>query len=64
MIQFWPQALGDRLAEAYAEKLHLDVRTTIWGYAASEKLDADDLLKVHARKYNTIPGITLYMAWN
>jgi 5-methyltetrahydrofolate--homocysteine methyltransferase len=40
------QALGDRLAEAYAEKLHLDVRTTIWGYAPEEKLDTDDLLKV------------------
>lgn len=35
----------DRLAEAFAEKLHEDVRKNYWGYAKDEKLDIDDLLK-------------------
>ena len=45
------QALGDRLAEAYAEKLHLDVRVKEWGYEPNEGLTAEDLIKV---KYNGI----------
>ena len=32
------QTLADRLAEATAEKLHHEVRTTLWGYAAGEQL--------------------------
>ena len=33
------QALADRLAEAFAEYLHLQTRKTDWGYAVSEQLD-------------------------
>jgi 5-methyltetrahydrofolate--homocysteine methyltransferase len=32
------KALGDRLAEAFAEYLHLKVRKEIWGYASDENL--------------------------
>jgi 5-methyltetrahydrofolate--homocysteine methyltransferase len=40
------KALADRLAEAFAEKLHRDVRTTHWGYAKDEALETEDLLKI------------------
>ena len=40
------EALADRLAEAFAEKLHEMVRKEVWGYAPEEVLTADDLLKV------------------
>ena len=33
------KALADRLAEAFAERLHQRVRTDLWGYAADEPLD-------------------------
>jgi 5-methyltetrahydrofolate--homocysteine methyltransferase len=37
--------LSDRLAEAFAELLHLEVRRNYWGYAQNENLTIDDLLK-------------------
>jgi 5-methyltetrahydrofolate--homocysteine methyltransferase len=40
------EALADRLAEAYAEKLHEMVRRELWGYAPDEALSVDDMLKV------------------
>jgi 5-methyltetrahydrofolate--homocysteine methyltransferase len=40
------KALGDRLAEALAEILHRDVRTTLWGYSPEEELSEGDMLKV------------------
>ena len=36
IIFFLPQALADRLAEAFAEQLHARIRREIWGYAADE----------------------------
>jgi 5-methyltetrahydrofolate--homocysteine methyltransferase len=45
------KALADRLAEAFAEHLHLLVRTQFWGYAHEEKLPNDDLI---AEKYQGI----------
>ncbi len=42
------KALADRLAEAFAEHLHLRVRREFWGYAADEQLGNDDLI---AEKY-------------
>ncbi len=39
--------LADRLAEAFAEKLHHDMRTTHWGYAPDENLSIDSMLKAH-----------------
>jgi 5-methyltetrahydrofolate--homocysteine methyltransferase len=44
-------ALCDRLAEAFAECMHAEVRKTYWGYAAGEKLTNDDLI---AEKYSGI----------
>lgn len=38
------QTLADRLAEATAELLHLQVRKTIWAYAPDEDLPIPDLL--------------------
>jgi 5-methyltetrahydrofolate--homocysteine methyltransferase len=40
------EALADRLAEAFAEKLHELVRRELWGYAPDEALSVDDMLKV------------------
>ena len=37
------QTLSDRLAEAAAEKLHEEVRKTIWGYAPHESLSINEL---------------------
>ena len=45
------KSLADRLAEAAAEWLHLQVRTNFWGYASEEKLDNDALI---AEKYHGI----------
>jgi len=50
------QALADRLAEAYGEKLHLDVRVTEWGYAAEEEMTAEDILKVKYDGIRPAPG--------
>ncbi len=41
------EALADRLAEAFAELLHLQVRKDYWGYVPDENLTQDDLLKVN-----------------
>ncbi len=45
------QLLADRLAEAAAEKLHEEVRQTIWGYAPGEHLTMEEL---HAEKFQGI----------
>lgn len=41
------EALADRLSEAFAELLHLQVRKDYWGYAPDENQTLDDLLKVN-----------------
>jgi 5-methyltetrahydrofolate--homocysteine methyltransferase len=38
------KALADRLAEAFAEWLHMKVRRELWGYAADEELDNEGLI--------------------
>ena len=38
------KALADRLAEAFAERLHQRVRTDLWGYAPDEALANDELI--------------------
>jgi 5-methyltetrahydrofolate--homocysteine methyltransferase len=38
------KALADRLAEAFAERMHQRVRTEFWGYASDEKLDNEQLI--------------------
>ena len=39
------KALADRLAEAFAERMHLRVRTEFWGYAADESLSNQELIQ-------------------
>ena len=50
------KALADRLAEAFAEWLHREVRTTYWGYAADEQLDNAALIKEAYRGIRPAPG--------
>ncbi len=45
------QVLADRLAEATAELMHLQVRRRYWGYASDEQLTMDD---IHAERYQGI----------
>ena len=49
-------ALADRLAEAFAERLHEEVRRTMWGYAPGEKLDQAGLLHEHYQGIRPAPG--------
>jgi 5-methyltetrahydrofolate--homocysteine methyltransferase len=50
------QALGDRLAEAFAEALHARVRRSLWGYAPGEDLDNAALIKEQYRGIRPAPG--------
>ncbi|MET0364991.1 MAG: methionine synthase [Sphingobium sp.] len=50
------KALADRLAEAFAERLHAHVRTTLWGYAADEQFTNDALIKEEYRGIRPAPG--------
>lgn len=50
------QALCDRFAEAFAEYLHLQVRTTLWGYDAVEALTNEELIKEKYRGIRPAPG--------
>ena len=50
------KALTDRLAEAAAEWLHREVRTTHWGYAPKEALDNDALIAERYRGIRPAPG--------
>ena len=50
------KALGDRLAEAFAEYLHLKVRKEIWGYASDENLSNQNLISEEYRGIRPAPG--------
>lgn len=50
------KALADRLAEALAEWLHLEVRTRLWGYAAEESLHLRQLLAEEYRGIRPAAG--------
>ena len=50
------QALADRLAEAFAERLHQLVRTEYWGYAGDEKLSNADLIGEKYQGIRPAPG--------
>ena len=50
------QALADRLAEAYTEWLHKKVRTEYWGYAATEGLNNEELIKEKYVGIRPAPG--------
>jgi 5-methyltetrahydrofolate--homocysteine methyltransferase len=50
------KALADRLAEAFAERLHLRVRQEFWGYARDEALDNAGLIKERYQGIRPAPG--------
>ena len=50
------KALSDRLAEAFAEYLHLKVRKDIWGYASDENLSNQDLIAENYKGIRPAPG--------
>nr|KAF6399908.1 5-methyltetrahydrofolate-homocysteine methyltransferase [Molossus molossus] len=50
------KALGDRLAEAFAEELHERVRRELWAYCSSEQLDVADLRRLRFGGIRPAPG--------
>ena len=50
------KALADRLAEAFAEYLHKEVRTNHWGYASDENLSNEELIKESYKGIRPAPG--------
>ena len=50
------KALADRLAEAFAEYLHKEVRTEHWNYAKNENLSNQDLIKENYKGIRPAPG--------
>ncbi|ERE78688.1 methionine synthase-like protein, partial [Cricetulus griseus] len=50
------KALGDRLAEAFAEELHERVRRELWAYCSSELLGVTDLRKLRYEGIRPAPG--------
>ncbi|MFZ9888070.1 MAG: vitamin B12 dependent-methionine synthase activation domain-containing protein, partial [Myxococcota bacterium] len=50
------KSLADRLAEAFAERMHEKVRTELWGYARGERLDNDALIREEYQGIRPAPG--------
>ncbi|MCC5942495.1 MAG: methionine synthase [Balneolaceae bacterium] len=50
------KALADRLAEAFAEYLHREVRTKLWGYSPDEDLDNEQLIREKYAGIRPAPG--------
>ena len=50
------KALADRLAEAFAERMHERVRQEFWGYAAQENLSNEELIKERYQGIRPAPG--------
>ncbi len=50
------KALADRLAEAFAERMHERVRKEFWAYAEDEKLSNDELIKENYHGIRPAPG--------
>ncbi|MBD8677377.1 methionine synthase [Sphingomonas sp. CFBP 13720] len=50
------KALADRLAEAFAERLHHHVRTVLWGYAPDEQLTNEAMIREQYRGIRPAPG--------
>ncbi len=50
------KAIADRLAEAFAERLHERVRREFWGYARDERLSNEDLIRCRYRGIRPAPG--------
>ena len=50
------KALADRFAEAFAEKLHRDIRKNYWGYAKNEQFNNEELIKEYYAGIRPAPG--------
>lgn len=50
------ESLADRLAEAFAERMHQRVRREFWGYAANEELDNTSLIEEKYVGVRPAPG--------
>ncbi len=50
------KALADRLAEAFAERMHERVRKEFWGYASNESLNNESLIKEKYKGIRPAPG--------
>jgi 5-methyltetrahydrofolate--homocysteine methyltransferase len=50
------ESLADRLAEAFAERMHERVRTELWGYAPDEQLENTALIRERYRGIRPAPG--------
>ncbi len=50
------KALADRLAEAFAEYLHREIRLTKWGYSPNENLDNSELISESYQGIRPAPG--------
>ena len=50
------KALADRLAESFAEHMHLRVRKEFWAYAGDESLSNDELIKEKYQGIRPAPG--------
>ena len=50
------KALADRLAEAFAEQMHQQVRRELWGYDPGEALESNDLIAEKYRGIRPAPG--------
>jgi len=50
------KVIGDRIAEALAEKMHKDVRKKLWGYSSEENLNNLDLIKEKYIGIRPAPG--------
>jgi 5-methyltetrahydrofolate--homocysteine methyltransferase len=50
------KALADRLAEAFAERMHERVRKEFWGYASGENLSNEELIREEYRGIRPAPG--------
>ena len=50
------ESLADRLAEAFAERMHQRVREEFWGYNPDEELDSEELIAEKYRGIRPAPG--------
>jgi 5-methyltetrahydrofolate--homocysteine methyltransferase len=52
------KALADRLAEAFAERMHERVRTEFWGYAADESVSREGLIQEEYQRHPPCAGLS------
>lgn len=50
------KAIADRLAEAFAERMHEKIRKELWGYATDESLENNDLIQEQYQGIRPAPG--------